>query len=289
MKEISVIIPSRNRKHYIEQLLIDLKAQTLLINEIIVVDQSHERYNLKDCKYFHINSLGPSKARNFGISKSTGDIIVFLDDDIRIEPNFIEELVTPILQQKTEVTCGAICDAKGNYQRDNIGVWHNGGRGNSWLKILTSNPDHPYTQFCSSFPAGCAAIKRDVLEKIGVFDAFFDPNGAGEDREMAIRLLKNGYSIFYNGKARIFHLAAKIGGRRELGNSGALLDVNVGYIIKKHFGIEEYKNYKNSIVNYNLRKLLIAFKTFSNVRTRISMHFFLNRKFKEIDRITTFG
>lgn len=253
MKKISVIIPTRNRKRYLESLLIDLEAQTLTPYEIIIVDQSSDPYHLDKCKYFHLNSIGPSIARNYGIKNSSGEIIVFLDDDVHIEADFIQRLVLPILQGKSFVSCGAVCDKFGNYLKHEIGNWEN--RGNSLLKVITANPDHPYDQYCFSFPTGCAAISRDVLLHVGCFDEFFDPNGAGEDREMALRLLRNGYSIYYTGSAKSWHLVASYGGRRDIGISSALLDANIGYIIFRHFGSRQYKIYKSTILLLGMRNL----------------------------------
>ena len=40
---------------------------------------------------------------------------VFLDDDARIYPNFIEEMINPIVKDRFDAVSGAICDPEGNY------------------------------------------------------------------------------------------------------------------------------------------------------------------------------
>ncbi len=92
--KVSVIIPVYNEIAVIENCLESLKKQTVPL-EIIVVDDGSTDGSEKfaTLKQKH---LGPGAARNFGASKATGDILVFVDADMEFEPDFIEKLVAPI-------------------------------------------------------------------------------------------------------------------------------------------------------------------------------------------------
>lgn len=69
-----------------------------MADELIVVDQSQTESTLKTgplpLKYIYNPGItGASQARNEGMKQATGDIWLFLDDDVLLEPNFIEKLM----------------------------------------------------------------------------------------------------------------------------------------------------------------------------------------------------
>lgn len=213
MTNISIIIPSRNRYTFLIELLQDLDNQSLRADEIIVVDQSDQPYRRLPCVHIVDNGIGPCRARNLGLEKASGEIFIFLDDDVRVDTGFLETITLPIRQNRYQVVVGAICNIQGEYRYLTNIHWRNSN--DNWLLALTANPDYPGCCQTFSFPAGCAAIHRSVYETIGAFDPFFDPNGAGEDREYGLRIIHAGYSILYNGEAFVKHLGAPSGGRRE--------------------------------------------------------------------------
>jgi len=98
--KVSVIVPVYNVELYLSQCIDSLINQTLSDIEIILVDDGStdkskgicDEYTSKDerIKVFHIENSGVSNARNFGISNSIGEYIMFLDSDDWIEPETIE-------------------------------------------------------------------------------------------------------------------------------------------------------------------------------------------------------
>lgn len=104
---VSVIIPTKDRPNDIEELLRMLYDQTISPMEIIVVDDSvsdktekivlnlQRKFSEKgtEIKYIRGKSEGISHARNLGFSHSTGEICLFLDDDIIINKCYIEEIL----------------------------------------------------------------------------------------------------------------------------------------------------------------------------------------------------
>jgi GT2 family glycosyltransferase len=233
---ISVIIPSRNRYSYILDLLNDLSQQETLADEIIVIDQSDEPYSNLPCTHIIDSERGPCRARNIGLEKCNGEIIVFLDDDIRIEKDFIQKITSPIVEGRTNVVVGAILNMEGQYQNATCPLWKKDGR--NWLLSLTSNPGDSGEHQTLSFAGGCSAIHRIVYEKVGGFDQFFDPDGAGEDREYGLRIFHGGFSSLYYGEASVRHLGALRGGRRGAASGFKyqnILEANSVYIVSKYF------------------------------------------------------
>jgi GT2 family glycosyltransferase len=95
---ISVIIPTKSRADDLDLTINSLLRQTCLPDEVIVVDQSAEKSLTRSLplrvRYLHDPSLsGAAAARNAAMNIATGDIWLFLDDDVELEPNFLKELL----------------------------------------------------------------------------------------------------------------------------------------------------------------------------------------------------
>jgi GT2 family glycosyltransferase len=104
-----VIIPARNRPDDLKATVGTLLAQTILPQELIVIDQSprdaserrirelFSRENNGECvtlQYIRDPRIsGAATARNEGLQRSFGDIILFLDDDVVLDACFIENLL----------------------------------------------------------------------------------------------------------------------------------------------------------------------------------------------------
>ncbi len=97
--KISVIIPTKNRAEDLRRTLDSVLMQTHGPEEIIVVDQSSSPALESSAfrvplTYIYAPYLsGLAAARNVATDRATGDIWVFLDDDVILEPEYIEELV----------------------------------------------------------------------------------------------------------------------------------------------------------------------------------------------------
>jgi glycosyltransferase involved in cell wall biosynthesis len=102
---ISVVVPTRNRARDVERLLPTIEQQTRLPDQLIVVDQSKADETkaltqhgigprvAERLVYVHDSEIkGVSAARNVGISLATGDVVVFLDDDVLLSPDCLEQL-----------------------------------------------------------------------------------------------------------------------------------------------------------------------------------------------------
>lgn len=102
MPKISVIIPVYNTEKYLKECLDSIINQTLKDIEIIIIndgspgnaDEICKKYAEKDSriKYFSKKNEGVAIARNFGISKATGNYIYCVDSDDTIKKNLIQEI-----------------------------------------------------------------------------------------------------------------------------------------------------------------------------------------------------
>jgi glycosyltransferase involved in cell wall biosynthesis len=93
-KDVSVIIPTYNRCKFVQEAIDSVLAQTYTNFELIVVDDGstdgtgeviQSKYQGK-LIYIWQKNQGRSKARNLGISISTGKYLAFLDSDDKWHP-----------------------------------------------------------------------------------------------------------------------------------------------------------------------------------------------------------
>jgi GT2 family glycosyltransferase len=105
MLSLSVIIPTKNRVVSLTNVVRSVSAQTRLPDELIIVDQTQQQnpaeaeirkilpasVRLKCIWKPEIN--GAAMARNAGMRRAHGDILLFLDDDVTLQKDFIERLL----------------------------------------------------------------------------------------------------------------------------------------------------------------------------------------------------
>ena len=121
----SIIIPTYNRAHLISDTIRSVLNQTYSNWELILVDDGSEdntrevvnSFGDNRIKYFYKKNEERSIARNFGIDKSSGKYISFLDDDDYYLPEFLSEFNAKILSEN-EPVAAFICD---EYEEDETG------------------------------------------------------------------------------------------------------------------------------------------------------------------------
>ena len=103
LPEVSVVIPTYNRLAFLRDTLTSLAQQTFPAErfEVIVVDDGSmdetksitaERYPFA-FQYVRQANQGDAEARNTGARASQADVLVFLDDDILVEPDYLAAIV----------------------------------------------------------------------------------------------------------------------------------------------------------------------------------------------------
>ena len=186
----SIVIPTYNRKPILEKCIQALENQVItdsnLISdyEIIIVDDGSTDETISWLKqkafphlrWFQQDHQGPATARNLGVEKANGEIIVFIDSDLVVTETF--------LQAHAHALNSSI-DRAFTYGR----------------VINTSNFENPtaepykLTDFSAAyFATGNVAIHRQWLEKAGLFDPQFQLYG-WEDLELGVRLKKLGLKL----------------------------------------------------------------------------------------------
>ena len=202
----SVVIPTYNRKPILEKCLKALEAQSLNDNvvtdyEIVLVDDGStdgtlEWLSTHNSDFTHVRTfeqahMGPAAARNLGVEKAKGDIIIFIDSDLVVTEVFLQAHADALTEGQKKLgsdrffTYGAVINTA-NFENP------------------TSEP-YKLTDYSAAFFAtGNVAIPKHWLEKAGLFDTGFQLYG-WEDLELGVRLKNLGLQLIKCPEAVGYH------------------------------------------------------------------------------------
>jgi glycosyltransferase involved in cell wall biosynthesis len=170
----------------------------------VVEDFARENATLR-LKYLFEAKQGLSHARNTGISAAEGSFILFTDDDVLPEENWIQTLVDHMRASR--------CDACGGYIEP---IWEERPprwlteRFYGYLALRTDTVGPRIVNEADDPPFGAnMAFRREVFERVGLFDTSLGRKGAvlvgGEEWDLFGRVLKSGGSVVYLPQARVRH------------------------------------------------------------------------------------
>ena len=174
-KEVSIIIPTRDRKTQIYNCLTSLSKLTYNNYEIIIVDDASEdgtgnliRSGFPDARVIRNNkNKGPAYCRNQGISESKGSFIWFLNSDsVIVNSDCLSNMVN-ILKNNEAIGCvgGELINEEG---ADLVRVDEN--KISRKLK-LEENLENNFKMVKVRSLAGCNLFTRkELLSRIGGFD-----------------------------------------------------------------------------------------------------------------------
>jgi GT2 family glycosyltransferase len=147
-------------------------------------------------------NAGPAAARNHGIQRAQGDLILFIDDDVVPAPQWIAEHVRSHNQAAGEVVV--------------MGPMHTPPAFNMkpWVRWEQAMLDRQYAlteaadgkSNARSFYTGNASVARRHLLRANGFDTTFRRS---EDVELAYRLADEGIEFIYNPQAVGYHYAER--------------------------------------------------------------------------------
>lgn len=207
---MSVIIPTFNRNSII-LLLNKLFSQTYEKYEIVIVDQSTKsieekdmfiRNNLYRIRYFRIRTRGLTRARNFGLKHTKGDIVLFLDDDTVPSPDLLKTHVEAHACLQVGAVVGGIiescCKPEPILPVGKITVFGRPvGNFNSTIKT-----------FIQTAGGGNFSVKNSVIKQVGLFDTnLIGGSEPMEDADYSFRIRRLGYKILFEPYAAVSHIS----------------------------------------------------------------------------------
>lgn len=189
--KFSVVIATRNRAALLDGALSSLRAQTgAPAFEVVVIDNGSSDATASvaaghGARVVAVAEPNRAKARNAGIALATGEIVLFVDDDVVLPPGFVAAHARAhAAQPAPHVVTGPI--------------------------INVPAPDvHPLPTVLNAsnaFFCTCnVSVGRDALDAVGGFDETFDRYG-WEDTELGARLRRRGLGRRFAWDAFLWHV-----------------------------------------------------------------------------------
>lgn len=217
----SVVICTRDRPNELQTCLSSLPKQSYPPREIIVVDNASSDRRTRDVAlaagviYVREDRPGLDIARNTGARRATSEIVAYTDDDVILNPCWLERLVASFDAPEVAAVTGLVLPAQiaTDAQRHFETYW-------SFVKGYVEK-DFDSKIFGlyrrRAFPAwdigagASMAFRRQIFEQVGLFDERLDVGQAGcsGDSEYWYRLLANGWTCRYVPAAVAFHFHRK--------------------------------------------------------------------------------
>jgi GT2 family glycosyltransferase len=202
MTDVSVIVPTYNHAHFLEECLASIYQQRKVSFEIIVVDDGSmdntpelaERHRGK-IRYISKTNAGLSAARNTGLLASSGRYIQFLDADDLLAPYCLYKKLQQIERQKEKTIL--VCRSRFFSEiRANGSIAKNG-----YWKLYTSNLNVHLCRL-NIAPPHAYFTPRSVIEEIDGFDESYK---GCEDYDFWLRALGSGYDFEYCADALVYY------------------------------------------------------------------------------------
>lgn len=221
MLRISVIICTYNRAPHVVRTLESLAVQTLRREcfEIVVVDNNSnddtrervmqfiEHNPGLDTKLISEIRQGLSYARNAGIAASKGDILVMIDDDEMVNPEFLKSYLAFFERNRDAAAAGGVMIPLYEYELPRWVSKYPEQMLSSKLCLGSRQMEFPRRKFPIG---GNMAFRREVFNKSGNFNTSLGRKGeqllGGEEKDLFMRIRAAGEKIYYLPDAVVYHI-----------------------------------------------------------------------------------
>jgi GT2 family glycosyltransferase len=216
----SIVVPTYRREGRLCQTLADVLAFAGTDDEVIVVDQS-ERHTPETEAYLggvrdrvvYLRHHPPSvvAAANRGVAAARGEVVLFLDDDLRIHDR---ELIAEHLDNYADRTIGGVAgrvlDAEspreGEFDPRSVdpvwGFFHSGWTHATRCEVTTA-------------PGANVSFRRSVLLAVGGVDERFAGNAFRWENDLCLRVRAAGHRVVYDPRPTVHHFYGTPGGNEN--------------------------------------------------------------------------
>lgn len=250
----SLVIPTYNKLGRLKLVLESIKYQSTSKKnyEVILIDDGSvdgTKEYLEETQFsFHCQKIfqdhkGRACARNTGIKNAQNEIIIFTDDDLILDKEFIQKHIE-YHKQKRQIVHGQIINltrtkfflnpTEGTFYDDltirakvkeslmkerifpsmlkNSTEFDKYVSKNGRTTVLEGTIHKCLTEYPGkldwiSFVGGNTSVSKDILEEVHGFDEKFGLNWGCEDIELGYRLMKQGIPFIYATDAKNYHIS----------------------------------------------------------------------------------
>jgi GT2 family glycosyltransferase len=229
---ISVIIPTYCREEALRDTLVDVMAQDYPNFEVLVVDQTRTHEPATEAyldqlatagkiQWFRVDWASLPGARNYAVRRSTGDIILFIDDDVQLTPGFLATHARNYMEQAdVGAVAGRVFDRMKLTESKKSRVIEYlppeaMDPGVAWYHIDLVHTIKPQQVLTAR---GCnMSFRRELFEQHGLhFDERFRGSAVREESDFCLHIRQTDYRIWYDPEAHLVHLGEETGGCHDI-------------------------------------------------------------------------
>lgn len=217
---LSVILCTYNRERYIYNVLHSIAVGSYADYEVVFVDNNSSDHTHDECLRFHADhpqvtvryffepAQGLSHARNRGIAEARGDVLVYVDDDALVNPEYLQTYADFFDRHPDAMAAGGP-----------ILPQYDGCEEPRWMshytrQLITGKLDlgHHEREFPKgAFPGGGnAAYRKSVFDTVGLFNTDLGRKGdsliGAEEKDLFDKMTSHGMRFYYLPTAILYHL-----------------------------------------------------------------------------------
>ena len=223
---VSIIIPTKDHSDDLQAAVESIIEKTTYENyEIIILNNNS--CELSTFRYFdHLvktykniiveeasYDFNWSKLNNHGASKASGDVFVFLNNDVVVSSeDWLDRLVENSIREDVGIVGGLLLYPDGTIQHAGVVIGMGGWADHVYKGAKPIHIGNPYispmvTRNVSAITGACMAVSRQTFLDIGGFNESFIV--CGSDVEFCIRAGKNGLRNLFIPQVRLIHHESK--------------------------------------------------------------------------------
>jgi len=214
--KVSIIIPTKNNYKILKRCIDSIEKKTNYKNmEIIIVDNlttdnlTKKYYSSLSHKIINYSeNFNFSKMNNLAVKSSSGELLLFLNDDTQVLDSFwLDELVSIAMQEDVGIVGPKLIFSDNTIQHAGVVFLKTGSGFHPLMKqvedsggyhnILNSMRDY------SAVTGACLMIKKEIFDKIGNFDNSFDVYYG--DADLCLQVINLGYRVIYTPFTKLLH------------------------------------------------------------------------------------
>ena len=193
--QVTIVVVPRERFSYTRESLESIYQGTKYPFDLVYIDgnspEDIKNYLAQQAreKQFKLirtkNYLAPNQARNIGLQEVKSKYVVFVDNDVRVAPGWLEKLVNCAEEVSASVVCPLVCIDE-NHQAK---ILLAGGEASVFLELKNGNAkrkvrqkhclancpvaevkDQLQRRECELAKFHCLLVRRDIFDAIGLLD-----------------------------------------------------------------------------------------------------------------------
>jgi GT2 family glycosyltransferase len=212
--QTSIIIPAFNKAAFTYQCIRSLMQEIDFgENEVIVIDNAStdetQRVLARFGDVLHIirneENRGFVDACNEGSAAACGRYLVFLTNDTKVLPGWLDQLVETIEANPPNGAVGSMfLYPDGSIQEAGAFVWSNGEAQHYGWRAAPDDRRFTFAREVDYCSAASLLIKKEIFDRLGGFDRRFEP-AYYEDVDLCFGVRSLGYKVIYQPLSRLIH------------------------------------------------------------------------------------